>query len=411
MSFKSSIFSKPLDVDGSSSVIVSNYNSKGILPRLLSPTLPSSFDIQEPTPPESSTTPVVIRQKKSTSGSYTVISNNDGVIDSVEVKLNIKRKPVGLGISRANADNEKINMEDQEEYSDSDDEPLSRKKQKKKLSSTVLDKRKEKSELFLSKSKHFVNLATLKKRESDSLRNKNSQLSHSVCKKSLLISIDSLIIFIVAFDYEDKSRLVLKLLASEDSWLSLLPFLNSIIRNIEEAMELIENGNHTGNENDNRRGSSLRYLLGLVHLIKGMVYQHLEEICTKKITNSHLKTKTIIEDHKKKLLKDLIVKNSLSSIDYRENLNQSFTIFEKYLNYTNIKISFPQTFKKRSLVIEPKPLKESLRPSADPYYLPINSCYSTFQEVVGFSYNLVKEWSETQGLIDTKQIEWALEKI
>lgn len=395
MSIRSSIFTKNETREA----------VKTLLPRLISPTLPPIYLSLKEVPPIE---PLVVTNG---ANSYTLHAAHDGERAQLHVKLKITRRgkkessdedepllrkkprsPKKLEKNEFNVKNEteplklkkvdnlvknepkKVENSTKNELKESLEEKKRMEKtvvEEKKVESSVLARRKEKSELFLGKSKHFRNVAASRKRESDDHRH-NKEIV-----KSITVAIESVITFIIAFDYEDKSRLVEKKLITDKSWVTLEPYLDSIIRIIKDSMT---------------QNRSLKYLLGLVSLIKALCCQHLIEITLALINNSKLKLQRDTNPEKKQQLKELIYTNTLPLVEYHREKLSSLRVFEKHLNHLDIKLNFPHTFKKRSLTLDPPQKQESLKPETDTFYIPLSEL-SSLQQVALFSHRLLGEFT------------------
>lgn len=207
---------------------------------------------------------------------------------------------------------------------------------------------------------------------------KSSGTSNS--KLSIVIRFDSIVLYMIAYDFEEKIKLVSDMLPLERYWSLLLKECKELIEvlKLEPLSELRD------------------AFIGVLHSIRGVLLKRVNTIL-QKVINLYLQKKKETESYGENLSSKIIELQQ----QYISNCEQVVTEFQSNAKYDFSAIlsqNFPKTFENRlrkmsTLPNKPKPDITGFVPSTDKYYLPIG-VYSDLQEIAGLTYTCLKEYLE-----------------
>lgn len=198
---------------------------------------------------------------------------------------------------------------------------------------------------------------------------------------SLVINLDSVLLFMISYDYDEKLKLIANILPSERYWVSTY----SDITNIIDLLERFRSSPDTQSKVKNY----LPFFIGLLYQSKTAILRRVNAILQKVI---ELYTK---KSHKEDLNGKIIELQQQSMMNYTSMISDTAKGQEYLLKCPSISVKFPKTWHRRSSQIGPHEGSDtSLYPSGDKFYLPIG-IYSDIREVSGLLFSSLKEFSET----------------
>ncbi|KAK6202400.1 uncharacterized protein RJT21DRAFT_118418 [Scheffersomyces amazonensis] len=202
---------------------------------------------------------------------------------------------------------------------------------------------------------------------------------------TVFCQIDGILSKIVAYDYDERSKLVTGVLPSERSWKLLDQETGELIINISKWTKDIQ---------DIMLNGFFRIITCVLYQTRALIVKRINSILTK-VIQSYIRKRSESQE-----LNDKIIELQQSSI-----LNNDI-IATMFLNsrpdYLNISIpnKFAGTWSKRNTNIETVQkeynlydFNKNLRPIYQQYYLPLGS-YSNITEMSGFLFNVVNEFIE-----------------
>lgn len=276
-----------------------------------------------------------------------------------------------------------------------------------KLHDIEPDQREKYSKWYRNKMHGWMTVAKEKKHEADHAQ------SDGEPKRAAAISLDSVLSFVVAFDYEDRADIVMKSILRPNSWYTLVPYMSQMIKVFDKT--------------------SYKQLMGLCYQIRALIYLRIAQSYAQAIKRMQQTNQSSFTfDHSNQLQKSPEHKNtntpdttnnnddnkkppssdSLSSltqkyISMQEASQHDFKRGFQLLSFDILKQEFPKTWsnKLRSSQPQIKQQHEYFSPTEDYFYLPLHT-FSTLQEAAAFGYQVTKEWSDKQNVT----CEWALVK-
>lgn len=291
----------------------------------------------------------------------------------------IQQKPIGLGIKRISektvgeqraSTEERIKKSSVFKASILETPPSS-------SSKPVLD-----HSSLIAKNEEYLKIAKDKKHKGDELRNKNLKIS-------LMYFMDSVIIYLIGFNYEDQSRRLLKKLYNDKTWLSLISL-------IDHALKL---------STDNK----IVDIAGLCLQIKAVVYEHVCKILDEFIQLNNVKRRKAKTNEEILKIDETLINHFKNYSKYRELSKKSFIQSERYLsifkiekNYPSI-IDFYKSQPERNRLVKDIELF-SLDPLNDQIHLPINTGV-TLKEICAYSLRVVKQWCQDENV---KYNDWTI---
>lgn len=289
-------------------------------------------------------------------------------------------KPIGLGIKRvpeksSSVVTEKSNNDHQQKVKKASIFKTSSKDPSPPTSASHKDSTKD-SKLdhtsLMAKNEEYLLIAKEKKHRGDEQRTKN-------LKFSLACFLDSIIIYLVGFNYEDQSRRLLKKLYNDKTWLSLISL-------IDHALKLsTDNG--------------IVDVAGLCLQIKAVVYEHVCKILDEFIQLNNVKRRKAKTDADILKIDDNLVNHFKNFSRYKELSKRSFIQSERYLSVFKIQRKYPSVFEffenqpERNRLI--KDVDFFLNPTRDSIQLPINTGVS-LKEICAYSLKVIKQWCQDE---------------
>lgn len=225
---------------------------------------------------------------------------------------------------------------------------------------------------LLAKNEEYLKIAKDKKHKGDELRNKNLKIS-------LMYFMDSVIIYLIGFNYEDQSRRLLKKLYNDKTWLSLISL-------IDHALKL---------STDNK----IVDIAGLCLQIKAVVYEHVCKILDEFIQLNNVKRKKAKTNEEILKIDETLINHFKNYSKYRELSKKSFIQSERFLSIFKIEKNYPSIVDfytkqpERNRLIKDKEFL--LDPLNDHIHLPINTGV-TLKEICAYSLRVVKQWCQDE---------------
>ncbi|CDK24301.1 unnamed protein product [Kuraishia capsulata CBS 1993] len=235
------------------------------------------------------------------------------------------------------------------------------------LEKTEPAKKEDDLKILSRKKIHWSNIARRKKHEADAYRKSNQY------DLSVVASIDSLVMFVVSFSYEDQHSLAARRLLEVNSWKSLIPYASSVISGLEEMIK-------TPHETD------LSTLLGLLFFLRGVIYKHLVDIL-----------KAEIKDNRQRGagMEEITAFNDI--IKFNSTLERDFWNGENILSYEKLRRDYPRTMAKSRKSLPKKEKSDlSVKPLTDAFYLPINPVVTDLKDISAITYSVLEEWCERE---------------
>lgn len=225
------------------------------------------------------------------------------------------------------------------------------------------------NQLLMLKMTKWAQLARKRKHESDKY-SKTKPLVAGV------VAMDALLVYIVAFDYEDRAEQVMRRPKHTRSWSTLIPYIGWLIGLLEEG--------------------DCRHLIGLCYQIRALIHLRMHTSLSEQINK-------LIEKEEGRKFSDLaelttkLMKSQESSVlDFKRGVRD--------LGIDKLELTFPKTWKQRDRSVQPLSKHEGgYRPLEDPYYLPLHS-FSSLQEAAALGYAITKEWADKNDI----ECDWAL---
>jgi len=232
---------------------------------------------------------------------------------------------------------------------------------------------------LIAKNERYLKIAKDKKHKGDGMRKQDLKLS-------ITYFMDSLIVFLVGFNYEDQSRRLLKKLYNDKNWLSLISLIDHVLRIC------------TDNE--------IMDIAGLCLQIKVVVYEHVCKILDEFIQLNNVKRKKAKTDEEILKIDDNLNNHFKNYSKYKELCKKSLIQSERYLPIFKIQKKYPSIIEfyekqpdRNRLFKDPVYI---LEPSTDNIHLPINSTV-TLKEMCAYSLKVVKKWCQDENV---KYNEW-----
>lgn len=250
----------------------------------------------------------------------------------------------------------------------------------------VSEQREKYYRLLRNKMHKWIGLAREQKHAADRATNNDDHTMAAV------LNMDSLICFVVGFDYEDRADSMLKRDPTPNSWATLVQHITRLVLMFE---------NH-----------KLNILAGVCYQIRALI--HLRMItCYRSVIKHKMKLINSIEPDIAKSNKaaELVTLNTelqaqtLQLIAAQESSSADFMRGLDLLSIEHVRADFPRTWKERAHSPQPANKREGgYRPMENEFYLPLHT-FSSLQEAAAFGYKITKEWAD----INEVTIEWALE--
>ncbi|EGW30850.1 uncharacterized protein SPAPADRAFT_156191 [Spathaspora passalidarum NRRL Y-27907] len=223
-----------------------------------------------------------------------------------------------------------------------------------------------------SKKNHWLNLSKSTKSKADSCKNEFL---------SIIINIDSILLKIVSFDFDERSKIVSEVLPSERSWKLLDQEINGLISRIEKYSKLVK---------EKIIFEFLKILVCILFQARAIILKRINSILTN-VIDSYIKKNDDRLNTKIIELQQLALSNNTLILEHFMNSRPSF------IN-TSIPLRFPSTWFNKSLSLEIpqrdynlKNFDNNIKPTNQVYYLPFG-VYTNMNEFTAFLFNIMNEF-------------------
>lgn len=195
---------------------------------------------------------------------------------------------------------------------------------------------------------------------------------------AIIVRFDSILLYIISCDYEEKVKLATKALPLERYWSILM----------QDCMDLIKLIKTTPASDP-----QWELLIGILHLTRAVVLKRINSILNRTVQlymNKRSDGGNIIE------LTNKIIELQRTQISNSEYISVEFRLAEQYHQSGLSAKYFPKTWAKRLNDIpnnSNSTTKTSIVPGTDSFYLPIG-IYSDLQDVGGYMFSCVREMME-----------------
>lgn len=246
------------------------------------------------------------------------------------------------------------------------------------ISKLTKAQRDETRDSLLSQKVHWLNLSKTAQSKAQSCKG-NDELLH------IIVQIDGLLLRMVSYDFDERSKIISGVLPSERSWKLLENDLTTLINDLEKFT--------TGLKEKNLL-EFMKILTCILYQIKSVVTKRINAILTK-VIQLYISKNTEKGELNGKIieLQQLTISNNLAIVLNFINSKPS------YLNAV-IPLKFPITWSKKELSMENvqqeydlNNYNRNLKPLNQLYYLPMG-VYTNLNEVSGFLYRIIDEFIE-----------------
>lgn len=249
-----------------------------------------------------------------------------------------------------------------------------------RLSFTEEEKEEFKANLILKKN-YWIKIARQTKAESD--KTKDPTLS-------IVISVDALLLYMIAYDYDEKLKLVAELLPLERYWNSLYQDCSNLIVQLKQQIS-------TTNEKSSSRKPLTEYIqlfIGILYQMKAIILKQVNSVF-QKVIDLYIFKKTNNKNGPLNELNNKIIELQQSTINNYNKSIANFAKAESFFSMTSqLSVNFPKTWYNKSPHMNPTQTYEtSFVPGSDNYFLPIGM-YSELREISGFMFSCLREFSE-----------------
>lgn len=224
---------------------------------------------------------------------------------------------------------------------------------------------------LMNKANLWKNRAREKKHRADQYHKKQE------VKQAAVYAFDSLLGYIVAFDYQDKADLYKRKARQNQDWLTLVPFIGWIVSTLEES--------------DARTMIGMCYQVrALIHIRVGQCYL---DLIKKMLAATSPGSKNSDSSNAGAHYRDLATLTSKYMKEQNE-ATQAFKRGMRDLSIETIRLQFPDTWKARdNNLVPPEQQSRGFRPMEDSFYLPLHM-FSSIQEAAALGFRIVTEWSK-----------------
>ncbi|AOW00334.1 hypothetical protein B0I72DRAFT_137833 [Yarrowia lipolytica] len=239
----------------------------------------------------------------------------------------------------------------------------------KAVSPTRDEETKQQFKLLRKKMRTWLDLARAKKHMSD------AKFTSEEFALASAAAMDSLLCYIIAFNYEERADILTGRVPQDKSWGSLVNFVNRVNFLLEAAKQ--------------------PHLIGCCYLMRAMI---------------HVRVGLVLGTQAKALARggegnDEVPPAetlALSLCRTQEGYTADFRRASRSLPLSQISQHFPQSYGRRSRTAVPVVHGGGYRPWSDEYALPLH-VYSSLQEAAALGWNMTDEWIRTEGV----KYEWA----
>lgn len=326
-------------------------------PKMLSPTLPAVFDFRDTKKPAAKTGLSHEMKDKSFPVTLKVSKKALSRLDARDEEPKVKEEPKTNG----QAKKDRIPP-----ARDLDKSTTPTKAKSKAVSPTRDDETKSQFKLLRNKMRTWLDLARTKKHLSDAkFQNEEFSLASAA-------AMDSLLCYIIGFNYEERADRLMGRLPHEKSWNTLVNFVNRV--------------------NFLHEASKQNQLVGCCYLIRALIHVRIGLVLGAQI-------KAQARDKDPEPEQESL---ALSLFRTQEGYTSDFRRANRSLPLSAVSQSFPKTYARRSKTATPVVHDGGYRPWSDEYALPLH-VYSSLQEAAALGWNMTDEWINKEGL----KYEWA----
>lgn len=201
----------------------------------------------------------------------------------------------------------------------------------------------------------------------------------------IVMQFDSLLIYMISYDYDEKLKLIANVLPSERYWDMTYQSLQNFINKIESFYNSLEQ--HL------RVRTYVSFFIGLLYQERALILKRINSIL-KKVIDLYMSKISGTGDVGTEL-HNKIIELQQKTIENFNQITENFASAQGFLSISpSVSINFPKTWYNRSSkVISKQNNDSSLIPGIDNYYLPIG-IYTDLQEMNGLIYNCLREFIE-----------------
>lgn len=229
---------------------------------------------------------------------------------------------------------------------------------------------------IMNKKLHWIKLAKVCK--------SNSEKSQDIT--SIIMEIDALLMFIIAYDYDEKFKTLGKVIPNGRYWKMLDDDIVKLINRTKSLQKTQELANF----------DFLRFLICLLHLTRATVLKRINTVTTK-IIDLHIKK------NDKNDSKESDESMNAKTIELQQSIIYNYDLISEHMCasqpnelYSYISNRFPKTWANRKTDIEVSPMEQGdIIPSKLKYYLPVG-IYSNLHEMSGLLYSFLSEYITNQ---------------
>ncbi|KAG5358400.1 hypothetical protein CJU89_4959 [Yarrowia sp. B02] len=346
------------------------------LPPMLSPTLPPWTDCVQVEFPKmlSPTLPAVFDFGSKKTNTKTGLSH-EMKDKSFPVTLKVSKKVLSRLDARTDEDTPESKPNGRREEARANRIPPARdldksttptKAKSKGVSPTRDDETKQQFKLVRTKMRTWLDLARTKKHLSDA---KFQAEEYALASAAAM---DSLLCYIIGFNYEERADRLMGRLPHEKSWTTLVNFVNRV--------------------NFLHEASKQTHLVACCHLLRALIHVRIGLVLGAQI-KAHARDSESEGDPEAL---------ALSLLRTQEGYTADFRRANRSLPLSALSQSFPKSYARRSKTATPVVHDGGYRPWSDEYALPLH-VYSSLQEAAALGWNMTDEWIRGEGL----KYEWA----
>ncbi|KAL6453436.1 hypothetical protein SBY92_005005 [Candida maltosa Xu316] len=210
---------------------------------------------------------------------------------------------------------------------------------------------------------------------------------------AMIIQVDTFILRMVSYDYDERSKIISGVLPSERSWKLLDQDIDHFISTIEKKLK-------SGKIKDKFFLDFCKILKCILFQTRGLLIKRVNGILSN-VIQSYIEKKNTELNGKIIELQQMSINNNSTIMQHFMNSNPS------YLNAV-IPTRFPMTWYNKCLNLEEVQLKynltdidTSIKPNVMLYYLPFGN-YSNLNELTAFLFNVLKEFIDIYNKYNSK---------
>lgn len=198
---------------------------------------------------------------------------------------------------------------------------------------------------------------------------------------SVIVQFDWLLVLCIAYDHDERSRILNKTAPTERLWLSLYKEIAPFVTRIEKYIK--------ANDVADKQKSYLSFLVGILAILKALVLKRINAIL-QGVIDTYLAREPTLEVRNKAIELQKLVISKYHQIEDHFGESQSF-----FSNCPPPATIFPRSWHNRS-GRRIRPSDEPLSPSSDKYYLPLGP-YSDLREGCAYLYACLNGFVDVTG--------------